>query len=95
LLYSGKDLRTEDRHRLETVYEKSQKAILIEQTYNEANEFEKQHIPELSKSEFEPIDDIVNEYIKIPTNNNKQLYKRSLRFVDNISPYPMLNTLTQ
>lgn len=61
MLYSGKDLGTEDRHRLEGVYEKSRKALLIEETYNEANKFEKQQEPEITKEEFEPIENIVEE----------------------------------
>ena len=61
ILHSGKDLDSEDRHRLENVYEKSQKAILIQETYDEANEFEKEHEAELTKKEFEPINNIVED----------------------------------
>jgi len=59
ILHSGQNLREEDRHRLENVYEKSQKAILIQETYDEANEFEKEHEAEITKEEFEPANNIV------------------------------------
>lgn len=61
ILHSGQNLGREDRHRLENVYEKSQKAILIQETYDEANEFEKEHEAEITKEEFEPIDNIVED----------------------------------
>ncbi len=61
ILYSGRDLGDENRHRFENVYQKSQKALLIEETYNEADEFEKTNTPEISKEEFEPIDDVVED----------------------------------
>ena len=61
LLYSGKNLEGEDRYRLENVYEKSQKALLIQETYEEANEFVKDSEPEISKEEFNPINDTIED----------------------------------
>lgn len=61
ILYSGQNLGDEDRHRLESVYEKSQKALLIEEIYEEANEFEKQQEPPLIQEQLDPLE--------IPTNN--------------------------
>lgn len=61
LLYSGKNLEGDNRHRFENVYEKSQKALLIQETYEEADIFEKEHEPEISKDEFNPINDFVED----------------------------------
>jgi len=61
ILYSGRNLEGDDRQRFENVYQKSQKAILIQETFEEANEFEKKHEPEISKNEFNPINDMVED----------------------------------
>jgi len=66
ILHSGRNLGSEDRHRLENVYEKSKKALLVQETYEESDRFEEQEkqSPEISKEDFEEIDTVAEDLFK-------------------------------
>lgn len=61
ILYSGRNLEDEDRERFENVYQKSKKALLIQETYEEADNFIEKEPDPIDKELFNPIEKNINE----------------------------------